>query len=185
MLLYIKVYNSKMMEECNLEQRPFVIQVIADVLQEILVDNSSKIGTPMEMLPSEDGTKFYSRKIPSISLKDYLSRIIKYTRIELPSLILAMCYIDRMASSKHVVLLPINIHRILMIACVLAIKYAEDEVNPNSYYAKVGGIDLKSLNELEYLFFKCCNFKMHIGGELYAKYQDLLNCTFLEYDDVI
>ena len=42
-----------------------------------------------------------------------------------------------------------NIHRILLAANVLSVKYIDDLYFKNSFYANVGGVPLKVLNELE------------------------------------
>ena len=65
-------------------------------------------------------------------------------------------------------------------ACVLAIKYNEDDYYANTFYAKVGGITLEELNQLEYDFLSLCNFEMTIKQSKYIRYHDYLSNFFEE-----
>jgi len=58
---------------------------------------------------------------------------------------------------------------------VLAIKYNEDDYYSNKYYAKVGGIALNELNELEYNLLILLEFNTFIDDETYEKYENQLN----------
>ena len=58
---------------------------------------------------------------------------------------------------------------------VLAIKYNEDDYYSNKYYAKVGGIGLNELNELEYNLLILLEFNTFIDDETYEKYENQLN----------
>ena len=58
---------------------------------------------------------------------------------------------------------------------MLAVKYNEDDYYANTFYAKVGGISLEELNQLEYDFLAFCNFDMAIKQSKYYKYHDYLS----------
>jgi hypothetical protein len=58
---------------------------------------------------------------------------------------------------------------------ILALKYNEDDYYSNKYYAKVGGISLKELNELEYNIMVLLQFNFFIDDITYEKYQAQLN----------
>ncbi len=58
---------------------------------------------------------------------------------------------------------------------LLAIKYNEDDYYSNKYYARVGGISLCELNELEYYLLILLEFDVFIDHEVYEKYENQLN----------
>jgi hypothetical protein len=58
---------------------------------------------------------------------------------------------------------------------LLAIKYNEDDYYSNKYYARVGGISLCELNELEYYLLILLEFDVFIDEEVYEKYENQLN----------
>jgi hypothetical protein len=53
----------------------------------------------------------------------------------------------------------------------LAIKFNEDDYYSNEYYAKVGGISLQELNNLEYECIKMLNHKLFVDENIYEKYE--------------
>ena len=57
----------------------------------------------------------------------------------------------------------------------MAIKYNEDDYYSNKYYARVGGISLCELNELEYYLLILLEFDVFIDEEVYEKYENQLN----------
>ena len=58
---------------------------------------------------------------------------------------------------------------------LLAIKYNEDDYYSNKYYARVGGISLCELNELEYYLLILLEFDIFIDDVVYEKYENQLN----------
>lgn len=62
----------------------------------------------------------------------------------------ALILIDRVLEYQPgFVLHTQNVHRILLAANVVAAKYLDDFFYKNSFYANVGGVPLRLLNELE------------------------------------
>ena len=112
---------------------------------------------------------FYSSVIPSISLLDYLRRIVLYSNIEPSTLIISLIYLDRISNSK-ITLSKHNIHRLLFTSILLAIKYNEDAYYKSDYYAKIAGVSLKEMNKMEECFVKLINFYLFVSGNLYEKY---------------
>lgn len=62
----------------------------------------------------------------------------------------------------------------ILAALILAIKYNEDDYYSNEYYAKVGGIALKELNELENSILVLLDFLIFIDDSTYEKYENQL-----------
>lgn len=54
-----------------------------------------------------------------------------------------------------------NIHRLLLVSSLVAAKYLDDLYYKNSFYATVGGVTLKVLNQLEAEFLTLVNFNCH------------------------
>jgi len=61
-----------------------------------------------------------------------------------------------------------------MTAILLSIKYNEDDFYSNAYYAKVGGISLQEINNLESEFLSLIKFNLWIDFEIYTKYKNYL-----------
>ena len=58
----------------------------------------------------------------------------------------------------------------MIISILLAIKYNEDSIFENKFYAKVFGINLNELKELEYEFIKLIDFQFFINELEFNQY---------------
>ena len=75
---------------------------------------------------------------------------------------------------QKIVLTEYNIHRLLFISILIAIKFLEDKYFTNIFYSKICGIKTEILNKMEYQFVCGLNFEMYIEKDFFYKYQDLL-----------
>ena len=114
------------------------------------------------------------KKIPSISIKDFLFRLLKYSKISDSTLVYILIYIDRLCHKYKIKLNYYNIYKLILASMVVAIKLNEDEFYSSEFYAKLGGISKIELNNLEYEFTTMINFNLFVKEELFYKYYDLL-----------
>ena len=116
--------------------------------------------------------KFYLTSIPNISLNDYIKRIMKHTKINISTLINAIIYIDNFCERKSYILCLNNIYLIVLSACFLSIKFNEDNLITSKFYAKIGGIPVDNLNDLEYYLYLNLHFSLYVKEDLYNYYYD-------------
>ena len=157
-------------EEYNLEfenekikEREKMIKSISYILSEMI--NINKINTKN----TNNNTKndiFNPKKIPNISIQDYLIRIIEYTNIEENTLICALIYIDSISNKKKITIS--NIYKILFSAVLISIKFNEDEIYPNNFYAKIAGVPNEELLQMEHEFLILINFNLLIDEKKYS-----------------
>ena len=57
---------------------------------------------------------------------------------------------------------------------MIAIKYNEDDIHSNKYYAKVVGISQEDLDRMELSFVKLLGFEMFVKEEEYEHYENYL-----------
>ena len=130
-----------------------VVNVVSDILDEIVSENTTQ--EPFDAsIPIDEETKslisqFNSKKPPQITINKYLMRILKYCMSEPSTMILCLIYIDKICENSNMQLTYLNIHRLILACMILAIKFNEDDYYSNEYYAKVGGISMKEMNQLE------------------------------------
>ena len=154
-------------KEINISQK--LIEIISSTLQTIIKDNKNQKNSQKEF----DKIFSHSRD-PEISLYDYLSRIHQYSLINDSTLIISLIYIDRICKNKGVKLTKNNIHRILFSSILTSIKFNEDKIYTNSFYAKIAGISVKELIKLESAFLNLIDFKLFISDEIYNIYATYL-----------
>ena len=145
-----------------------IIQLISSTLDDVIIQNENSKNNPFDY----DDSLFAHKKIPKIDIEDYLERIQKYTKMEDSTLTIALIYIERLLNKQNIKLSKYNVHRILLTSISLAIKYNEDEIYANNFYAKVFGISSKELNKLENEFLDLIEFKLFISDETFKLYYD-------------
>ena len=160
-----------------------LLNKINQILELVLTENKNLKNYKQKLL-SQKNMSFSASYIPPISVKQYLSRIFNYSEAEESTLIIALIYIDRLNCISSVILTPYNIHRILFIAILLAIKYNEDNTYDFEYYSQVAGISVKELKVLEFEFVCLLKFKLFINKKEFDEYKLYIDDIDCEDDNV-
>ena len=100
-----------------------------------------------------------------LSYDAFIKRIIKYTNMEINTIMLMFYYLNKLVERRNVILVKNNVYRILLGLSVLAIKYNEDKKYKNSYYANVGGLKLEDFNNIEYILLVKLNLNLCVKKE--------------------
>jgi hypothetical protein len=132
--------------------------------------------------PSKDSSSFYGPGPPSISLEEYIYRLIKglngahddeslLNSIGVRSVLIGLIYINRLNDFSYD---SMNVHRIVMVATFIAVKYLEDDHLSNKSLAKLAGIPIEELNELEVKFCVKSFFNFTISASELESIQKIL-----------
>lgn len=139
--------------------------MIISKLKELCLKHKNRI------YENENSRLFSSYREPSISIKDYLKRIIEYFECEESTCEVAYEYICRFGEKRGINIDDLNMHRILLIAFSIARKYVEEDHYEQTYYACVGGISAKELLRLELAFCEYLDWNLYAEGTR-VKYSD-------------
>lgn len=160
----------KKKKETEIEDRKYrIIESINKTLEKLINKKKKKKNTINELTAI-----FFSETIPEISVLDYLIRIIKYTYCEESTIILGLIYLDRMCL-KNILISKYNIHKLLFVSILLAIKNNEDQIYKNDYYCEVSGINLSDLCLMEYNFAILLNFNFYVNDYEYNLYKNAID----------
>ena len=121
---------------------------------------------------------FEGQQVPSISLHEYVDRLIRYVDAwagEKPSpvstgvscALMGVEYMDRI----NVPVSEKSVHRLYLCSVLVAVKFTEDFVISNRFWAKVGGIDLEEMNKLELGFCSLIDWKLGITSKEFESQQ--------------
>lgn len=125
--------------------------------------------------------RFHSSRAPPISIQDYIKRLRKYFVCSSECFVVALVYIDRVGKNNDsMAVCDVTVHRLLMIALMIAAKFHDDKYYNNSYYAKVGGLTLREANILEAVMLKELKWKLVVSPEEYQLYHGLV-CQAVKY----
>ncbi|CAG8470705.1 15129_t:CDS:1 [Dentiscutata heterogama] len=115
-------------------------------------------------------TRFHSRATPSITVSDYLRRIVKYTSLERSCLLILLLYIDRVCENNAFTITSLTVHRFIIAAVTVSSKALCDSYCTNTHYARVGGISTQELNTLELEFLKLIGWQLICTSETLQQY---------------
>jgi hypothetical protein len=114
---------------------------------------------------------FHCVRAPPMGVKEYLKRIRKYFQCSDECFVIALVIIDRVGKvDPSLTLCELNVHRLLVSAVMLAAKFHDDIYYSNAFYAKVGGLSPKEMNQLETRLLKLLNWKVNVAPQEYAQY---------------
>ena len=147
----------------------------------IVIEENKNLKNYKEKVLSQRDMSFTSYKKPSLSIKDYLFRIQNYTEAEDNTIIIALMYIDRLSDISSILLTPFNVHRILFVSILLAIKYNEDICFGFDFYAKIAGMPISDLKKMERDFVYLIKFKLFIDKEEFENYKSYID--EIEYNE--
>ncbi|TFK85071.1 cyclin-domain-containing protein [Polyporus arcularius HHB13444] len=122
-------------------------------------------------LATASSLSFHARNVPTIALEAYLTRIQKYCPASNEVFLSLLVYFDRMmklakeSCGKVFAIDMYNVHRLVIAGVTVASKFFSDVFYTNSRYAKVGGLPLSELNQLELQFLLLNNFSLMISQE--------------------
>ena len=157
-LKYNYLDEKKIIEILNLLTIEQVISFISNYIVDILIKNRDK--TKLKIDDIKD--PLYSNKVPIIKIEDYLIRLVKFSKMEISTLILTFIYIKRFIDKENFIIAFNNIFRLIISCSILAIKFNENRTFKNSFYAKIGGLEVGDLNNLEYNVFNRLDFNIRV-----------------------
>ena len=113
---------------------------------------------------------FYLEQIPSISLDKYIRHIVKYTHLNISTLILSVIYIDLFCEKYKYVLTLNNIYRLILIAIYISLKYNEDIQIDIKTYSAIAGVSPEDLKNLEFQMCVALDFSFYVRSDYYQQY---------------
>ena len=147
-----------------------LVKKISEIIRLVIKQNKT-LDNYKEKVSSQKNMSFTSHNKPSLSIKDYLIRIATYSEAEESSIILSLIYIDRLNEISSTILTPYNVHRIVFVSLLTAIKYNEDVCFGFNFYANVAGVSIKELKKLESDFIDLLKFQLFVKNEEFEKYR--------------
>ena len=162
--------EKKIIEIINLLTIEQVIYFSSNYLVDILTKNRGKTKLKIDRIKDP----LYSNKVPIIKIEDYLIRLVKFSKMEISTLVLTFIYIKRFIDKENFIIAFNNIFRLIITCSLLAIKFNENKAFKNSFYAKIGGLEVEDLNNLEYNVFSRLNFNLRVlDSEFYETISEI------------
>ena len=113
---------------------------------------------------------FNTNKKPSVPVKKFLERVVKYCQPEPSTFITSLIYLDNILLKTKTKLTCMNSYKLFYTCFVLSMKFNEDRHNSNKFYAKVCGANINDFLLMEYRALKYLDFSLFIQSETYELY---------------
>ena len=152
---------------------------------ETVIDANKELSNYEDILNKQKNMSFTLKYKPSITLIQYLERIMHYTEAEESTFIIALIYIDRIGKISNVILSPFNVHKLIFASVLLAIKYNEDTIFDFKYYSLISGMSINELQQLEIDFIILLKFKLYINKNEFNNYKLLFDNADNDDEDSI
>ncbi|KAA8492013.1 Cyclin-P3-1 [Porphyridium purpureum] len=153
--------------ELTLEEKEQLLDNIADSLRE-----QCELNDPYATLPARsDPTAIFFSEVPSnIDIRFYATRLVKYLDISPAAFVAAMVYLAQLRSTDAIRINSYNVHRLLLSAVNVGMKYTEDVCYSARSIARVGGIsDSKEVSRLERQMLALLNFELFIDTKRFTE----------------
>ena len=156
-----------------------LIDIIADILDNLTKKNNPELNDDTKDENGEiillnttiiEMEIFNTSKKPSVTLKKFLERVVKYCQPEPSTFIMALIYLDNIVLKTKTKLTCMNSYKLFYTCFVLSMKFNEDRHNSNKFYAKVCGVNFNDFLIMEYRALKYLDFKLFIKSETYELY---------------
>ncbi|KAJ6306659.1 hypothetical protein OIU78_021887 [Salix suchowensis] len=135
---------------------PRVLRLLSSLLDKSVQKNEMLLETTQI---KDVVTIFHGLRPPTVSIRDYVDRIFKYSACSPSCFVVAHIYMDRFLQQTDIRLTALNVHRLLITSVMIAAKFVDDAFFNNAYYAKVGGVSTEELNRLEMKFLFSIDFQ--------------------------
>ena len=157
-------------------EKSFLLEKIIKLINIIIKENEKKYfdnnpnnNNNNNNINVEENKKFLIKKLPKISLKDYIFRIDRYLDPEISTFIISLIYIQRIYLSG-IFINEFNKFKLIIIAINLAKKFNEDANFNNKFTSIISGININKINELEEIFLLKINFHLWVNEDEFEKY---------------
>ena len=169
-------YESQTSKETDLKIQ--IINSISLNLKDIINENKSNGASSKQDI-------FYLSFVPPISLRDYINRIMKYSKMDISTLIMAIIYIDNFCDKHRYILTANNIYRILLSACLLSLKFNEDTTVDYNYYSVIAAVSVEDLKNLEFYMYLKLHFSLLVKYDLYKSYYDYFTNSSIQKNEKV
>ena len=169
-------YESQTSKETDLKIQ--IINSISLNLKDIINENKSNGASAKQDI-------FYLSFVPPISLRDYINRIMKYSKMDISTLIMAIIYIDNFCDKHRYILTANNIYRILLLACLLSLKFNEDTTVDYNYYSVIAAVSVEDLKNLEFYMYLKLHFSLLVKYDLYKSYYDYFTNSSIQKNEKV
>jgi hypothetical protein len=152
-----------------------IIQKLCIVLNNLVSVNQNKMmcSVNQSSLCEEKTKSFDLNSLPNITLKEYLVRLVFYSKVGDSTLICSLILLDKFLNKTKTSISNKNIFLLVLTSLQVAMKINEDVILRDADYAFLGMVNSKILNYNESLFLHSLDYEVNVSPSYYENYKSL------------
>eukprot|EP01062_Namystynia_karyoxenos_P042557 TRINITY_DN3113_c0_g1_i2.p1 TRINITY_DN3113_c0_g1~~TRINITY_DN3113_c0_g1_i2.p1 ORF type:complete len:356 (+),score=82.90 TRINITY_DN3113_c0_g1_i2:94-1068(+) len=144
-------------------QRRLLRRAVAEIFDNVAVVNVDKSG----LQTNEAQRTFNCQEVPDVDVGAYVSQITGSDTRSERSWLYALIIADHFCRKAKVVLSPHSVHRIAVCSLLMALKVTCDTACVNGAVARIAGVRLEDLNQMERVWLTSVGFNLTIYPDYY------------------
>ena len=124
-------------------------------------------------IPDDKLTTFDTFYPCTYPISEYIQYIMNHSHLSFEGLVNATIYIRKFCDCQDVELTSLNVHKLVLVACLVSSKFIDDVYVSNKIMARFGGIPVKELNDLEIDFLATIKYDLYVPQD---EYEHTLEC---------
>jgi hypothetical protein len=141
---------------------PSVIASTVSIIDRIVATENGNRTTQLAL--------FIATRKPTISIEQYAKRIATKSGCSEACFVYAVVMAERLLS-RGVTICSMNVHRLLLVMLMVAVKFLEDDYYNNEAFAKIGGVSNEEINALELEFLDFLDYDIWVCQEDFEVYK--------------
>lgn len=129
---------------------------------------------------------YYSKRLPDISLLDYVTRFEVYLQDHSDGVcfVITLIYMTRLlAVIGYEYCTPYTVYRMFLACALVSYKFCYDISETNSYFARIGGVSLRELNNLETSTLMYLDYNLAVSESEYSIMYELIKPSSTEFSN--
>jgi Cyclin. len=124
-------------------------------------------------IPDDKLTVFDTFYPCTYPIAEYIQYIMNHSHLSFEGLVNATIYMRKFCDCQDIELTSLNVHKLVLVACLVSSKFIDDVYLSNKIMANFGGIPAKELNDLEIEFLSTIKYDLYVPQD---EYEHTLEC---------
>lgn len=175
------IFKNAEEEDYDIEETRKVILLINEYIYDVLIDCKDEVDKIEKNMKKQDNYIFISKKIPSLSIEEYIQRLALYAKLEENELIFMIIILKTIRNNNDILFSIRNIYKLLNVSLILTVKYLKDKRLKLSDYCRITGESSTDLFFMEYTILELIDFRLLSLENEFSDFKESLYEKYIDY----
>lgn len=177
-------YNNSSIQKLDTNLVKYIHSKIPNIFKKIFL--KSNISNQKQVKINKKFRIFDCKYETTVTLDEYVSRVVEFTQIEPFTLLYSLLLIDRLCISHKkfqnedgiFFLTEENIFKVFFTSVYISMKFIEDEIFDDLEFSSIAGISIKEIYSLERTFLEMIKYRIYINSNYVYVYLNQFIISF-------